>query len=243
MIHMGKGPLSGMERAFRESARLEQMLFGEEEKSNENLKEEAKMTAITFKHVETEGVAVVRVNETGQVEVERDGMVTNFNPAYNLKTVVDNFEARGWEQINPSAVVKAAIQQNIPVDVQEEVDEYLKLHEEMAELKAKQEKLKKSIRGFMEDGGLTSIQGSEGKKVYLQDAMASNSTSKYSDYELSHVMTALEGELLRKVTEIRVNTEKLEGLLKIEKLPKEKVEQIRSMKIANPGTPRFSVKK
>lgn len=189
-------------------------------------------------------VAIVRLNEDGRVEVIREGQ----NPAvlssdYNLDTVIKKFEDNGWKQ-KEEKVVKAAAKNGVPLNIQQEVDEYLKLHAKKAELEAQMDKLKKNIRQYMENNDIKAIAGTEGKQVYLQEAKASNSTSIYTDYELNQVMVALnDNELLRQVTEVRVNAEKLEGLLKMGKLPESKVAEIRSLKIVKKGTPRFSVKK
>lgn len=125
-------------------------------------------------------------------------------------------------------------------DVQEQVDRYLELHEEMSILKKEMDSLKKSIRGHMDETGVTSIKGTHGKQVYLQNARKSNSTSRYTDYELKDVLPIL-GDDIKKVTEIRVNTDKLEGLAKLK--GSEVVQQVKAVKIVKDGTPRFSVKK
>jgi hypothetical protein len=171
-------------------------------------------------------------------------------PNHSMETVVRKFEDSGWKkseevkQVEPSRAVEMAAKQNIPVSVQEEVDAYLKLHEQIAALNKQLDGYKKTIRNHMEDNGITSIRGTEGKQVYLQDAKASNSTSTFTDYEISDIMVALaDNELLRQVTEVRVNAQKLEGLLSLGKLPEEKVKEIKNLKIVRAGTPRFSVKK
>lgn len=186
-------------------------------------------------------VALVQVNKEGRVEVVREGQGTEvLNAKYDFETAVQKFEENGWT----SAAVKSAAKQDIPLGVQQEVDEFLELHAQIAELNAKAEKLKKNVRTYMDNNNKKEIEGSKGKKVYLQDATASNSTAVYSNYELNHVAAAINNnEILRQVTEIRINSDKLEALLKLDKLPKEKVAEVKSLKITNPGTPRFSVKK
>lgn len=179
-------------------------------------------------------MAVVRVSTEGIVEVEREGAVTAFRPKYTLETVVEEFQSRGWA---------VADEDTVSEEVQKAVDEYLELHEQQSELKKKMDKLKKEIRPTLEKTETKTIKGTNGKAVYLQEARASNSTSRYTDYELKDIQAILEGDLLRKVTEIRVNAEKLDGVIKLEKLPAGVVEKINNAKIVNPGTPRFSVKK
>ena len=177
-------------------------------------------------------LAIVRVLDGGRVEVERDGGVTSFRPHYTFETVVDEFKSRGWEEKQDHGYTE---------EMQTAIDEYIELHEQASEIKAKMEKLKKTIRPHVEENG--PVYGTKGKCIYLQPAKASNATSRYTDYELRDIMNRLEGDMLRKVTEVRINADKLEALLGIEKLPQSKIDEIRGRKIVLPGTPRFSVKK
>lgn len=191
-------------------------------------------------------MAVVRVSKEGRVEVERNGAVTVFRPQHTVERVIGEFKKRGWEEADVE--VKAENGDNTKTEetetgIQAAIDTYLELHEQMSELKVQMDKLKKEIRTHMEDNKLKEVKGTNGKRIVLQDAVKSNSTSIYTDYELNDIMHRLEGEYLRQVTEIRVNAEKLEGLLKVGKLPEEKVKEIRNLKIRKPGTPRFTVRK
>jgi len=126
------------------------------------------------------------------------------------------------------------------MDIQVKVDKYLELHEEMSALRKEMDTLKKSIRTHMDKEGVESIKGTYGKQVYLQDAKASNSTSRYTDYELNDLLPIL-GNDIKKVTEIRVNADKVEGLAKLS--APELKHKILATKIVKVGTPRFSVKK
>ncbi len=125
-------------------------------------------------------------------------------------------------------------------DVQTEVDRYLELHAEASAINKELETLKKSIREHMNEKDLKSIKGTHGRQVYFQHARASNTTSRYTDYELKDVMQVLDGKDLKKVTEIRVNADKLKGIMSV--LPAETVHRLESVKIVKEGTPRFSVK-
>jgi len=230
---------------------------------NKNVKTQVEMT-----HRDDGDVAVVRMLEGGQVEVERNGSNTLFRPHHTFRGVLDNFSKNGWvtntdsiqtdyrteeeiinEQEEKERIAKEALvasvaeNQGIPTDVQNQLDEYLKLHEQKSELEKQLKELKEDVRDYMESNKRTTLSGTHGRKVEIQGATASNSTSKYTDYDLKDVAPLLEGNLLRKTTEIRVNTEKLEGLLKVEKLPKETVDKIKKQKIRKKGTPKFVVKK
>lgn len=191
---------------------------------------------------EGEEAAVVRLTENGGVEVVHDGAVSSVKNT-SFDKVVDMFQTCGWE-VKEDKVKEVAMKNNVPLSVQKEVDEYLALHAQKAELEAKMDKLKKNIRNYMENNNIKEISGSKGKRVYLQEAAASNSTAIYTNYEVEPIMKALgDAELVRQVTEVRVNSEKLEALLKLNKLSKDTVEKIKAMKIVKQGTPRFSVKK
>ena len=200
-------------------------------------------------------VAIITLNDLGQVEVSREGIgVVVMQPQHTFDSVVQKFVKSGWEVANVKEeeeipmefveVSKSAKNQNIPVDVQQEVDAYLQLHAQVAELEKQMKKYKESIRSFMEENKVNSIKGTHGKQVCLQEAKASNSTSIYTDYELADIMAVIPDKaLLKEITEIRVNAKKLEGLISLGKLPEEKVAEIKKLKIVKPGTPRFSVKK
>lgn len=244
-------PKGAMEIAYRKSRIANEILFGKEE--------EKEMTK-TVSLVHGNEVAVVSVNGDNRVEISREGMgVTVMAADATIESTVKKFETYGWKAAAQAAapqpikeestvdltnVAKSAIAQGVTVEVQQEVDAYLKLHEQKAALEKLLEERKKNIRHYMEENKVTAIKGTEGKQVYLQDAKASNSTSNFSDYDLTDIMAVLpEKEILSQVTEMRVSTSKLEGLMKLDKLPKTKVEAIKALKINNPGTPRFSVKK
>lgn len=239
-----KEPLGGLEIAARKSAAAEQYLFGEEDKMT-TANTQATKVAVDKGIKLTAGTeaAFVRVNEGNIVEVERNESVTLFQPHLTLDAVLKQFVDTGWTVAEEYVVVKSALTQEIPVFVQEDVDEYLALHEEMANLKAKLDKKKAVVRPYMEQYNKDAIRGSFGKQVYLQDVKASNSTSLFSDFELNDLRAELDGAALRKVSEMRVNSEKLDGLLKSGSLSKEKVEAIRKLKIAKVGTPHFKVKR
>lgn len=141
-------------------------------------------------------------------------------------------------------VIESAAVQNIPVELQEAVNDYIELNKQKLELDKKLKELKeKTIRPYMNENGVKKLDGTFGSSIVLEDATASNSTSVFSDYELREISKILTPAEVQEVTEIRVNAVKLEGLIKLGKLPKEKVDKIKSAKIKLPGTPRFKVKK
>jgi hypothetical protein len=286
--------VGAMEKAFKESQKLDEMLGFT--KTN-NSKEETQMTK-TVRFEQNNEVAVVR-EENGTITVERGGAVTPFRSQFTLEQIADQFIDNGWIEVldvSPSptlpntfeglpvgqvhtmggptapnvfsgnhhaeapvqgemtvkgaftggvdpAVANSALVQNITIGAQKQIDEYLELHKQKAELEKQMNGLKTQIRDYMDTNDLKGVKGTNGQQIVLQDAKASNSTSRYTDYDLKDVMSSLDGTLLKQVTEIRVNADKLEALLKVEKLPASKVKEIKGLKIVNPGTPRFTVKK
>ena len=139
-------------------------------------------------------------------------------------------------------VVDRAVSQKVPVAVQKEVDEFLKLHEQIAELTKQAKVFKDNVRAYMQKNKLERIYGTEGKKVVLQDATKSNSTSVYTDYDYHDVAEVLYEHKLEEVSEVRINADKLNSLIKTKKLPTEVADKIKKLKISEPGTPKFVVK-
>ncbi|QQO40531.1 hypothetical protein 000TH008_103 [Bacillus phage 000TH008] len=139
-------------------------------------------------------------------------------------------------------VLQSSVEQDIPLSVQQQVDEYLNLHTRMSELKNKMDEIKADVKKYMENNDLKSIKGTFGKRVELEDAKASNSTSRYTDYELEDVSEVLEEEILSQVTEVRVNADKLDSVLKIEDVSEDTVKKVKGLKVVKKGTPRFKVK-
>lgn len=138
-------------------------------------------------------------------------------------------------------VVIGVAEKKASTNIQKEVDRYLELHEQIAELNKELKGLRDSVRGHMLENDIPSIKGTHGKQVYFQHARASNSTARYTDYELKDVMAVLDGQDLKKVTEIRINADKLKGIASV--LPEETVKRLEAVKVVKEGTPRFSVKK
>ena len=236
-----KEPKGAMEIAYTQLLQSEEVLFGTQ--TLIEFEEETNMKAIEMTTVNGE-VAVVTVNGDGIVQVQRAGQVPQQLKHTTFEAVVSQFEANGWTVKNDKQAAIAA-SQKIPVAVQEQVDAYLKLHAEIKELEKVLDQHKKYVREYMENNKITSLKGTEGRQVYLQDATASNSSAVYMNYPLGPVMAALNNnnEILRQVTEIRVNSDKLEALMKVGSLPNETVEELKGLKIVKPGTPRFAVKK
>jgi hypothetical protein len=139
-------------------------------------------------------------------------------------------------------VVDRAVSQRVPVAIQKEVDEFLKLHEQIAELTKQAKVFKDNVRGYMQKNKVEQIYGTEGKKVILQPAAKSNSTSVYTDYDYTDVSEVLYDKVLEDVSEVRINADKLNSLIKTKKLPTEVADKIKKLKISEPGTPKFVVK-
>jgi hypothetical protein len=144
---------------------------------------------------------------------------------------------------SPTKVMEKAIEQNVPLSIQEKVDDYIQLHKQSTELKNQLEKLKKEIRAHMEANNIKQLDGSEEHAVALIDKNASNSTAEYSSYNFEDIEDLLDDVDLAKVTEERVVTSRLESLMKSGDLAPNKVKALKEKKIANAGTPQFSIKK
>ncbi|WCS69270.1 hypothetical protein Goe20_01530 [Bacillus phage vB_BsuM-Goe20] len=207
-------------------------------------------TRIHSKAVKYEDV-VVGFREAGWVEVEFTTPSSDVQA--EVRASIDRLSERVIREqlVSPTAyptyLAKAAqnsLDQDIRLDVIQKVDEYLELHQQQTELKKKMEALKAPIKDYMVENRLKSIKGTHGAAVALQEATASNSTSIYSNYEIGDVAPLLPKDLLNRVTESRVNSDTLEGILKSDKsLDKELIDQVKAAKIVKPGTARFTVKK
>jgi hypothetical protein len=130
----------------------------------------------------------------------------------------------------------------------DELDEYIKLHKQKKELESKLEKIKKKVKPFMEENKIASIKTSTGDLVELQPAVASNSTSRFTDYSLLRIQERLTYAEFQKVTTTVVDKQKIEEF--IEELSKDKddhsqarAQDLKSARIFTEGTPRFSVVK
>lgn len=231
-----------------------------EKLKNYNSKEENQMNKQVKLTANNETAVVTEV--AGVVQVDRGGQVTPFKPEFTFEGVVEKFKEYGWQVVEPEPVpepevkvmaansggvdmevANMAFSQNITIGVQKATDKYLELQKQIAELKKEQDKYKETVRAYMDENGVKAIKGTYGQEVYLQDAKKSNSTSRYTDYEMEDVIPLLDEELVSQVTETRINAEKLDAFLKVSKLPKERKDAIKANKISIPGTPRFAVKK
>lgn len=230
------------------------------------------MTKVQVKHNKTGEVAVIVENEAGIVTVTKNGenvslanqtaksIEAQFNAAgwvtqtpetelfeASHKKVIQVEDVTLVTEVNKTGGTNIVEEVNeddlIPAKIKKDLDEFLRLHAEAAKLKTQMDKLKKGVREYMDNNKLTEVKGSNGKKVVLQEGMKSNSSSVYTDYNFNDVAAALnDNDLLKEVTEVRINGDKLKGLLGLGKLPNEKVKEIQELKIAIPGTPKFVVK-
>lgn len=190
-------------------------------------------------------LAIVRVLGNGRIEVERDGKATKFQPHHTIEDVADKFVGAGWSEVPTQVTAEVTAPKPVEVtpDIQNAVDLYLKLDEEEKAIKKQKEAMKELIRPFMDGNGIPAIKGTQGKQVYLQPATASNSTSLYSNYEPADVLPLLPKEFYNDVMESRINSDKLEALLKLEKLSTHTADAVKSCKIIKAGTAQFRVKK
>jgi len=146
-------------------------------------------------------------------------------------------------EVTAADVTEEEEEVEIPAEVQKEVDDYLAMYDQLAEMQKKAKALKDSVRKYMEENDLKEIYGTEDRKVYLQDSTKSNSSSTFTDYDYRDLAEVLKEPVLEEVTEMRVNADKLNVLLKSNKLPTKVVDQVKKLKITTPGTPQFKVKK
>lgn len=211
------------------------------------------MKKITF--VNGDHKAILQEREDGRVEVERDGNCTIFSSNHIFESVEETFLANGWKQETEDVFQVAAESSHAAVsetvrkrnkvsqELQQQIDAYVDLHGYMSKLKANQDRLKKLIRKYMENNNITELESSQGKKISLVDAVQSNSVSTFSNYDLNDIRSLLTGDILDEVTELRVNSDKLDALVQLGKIDLETAAKVESKRITVNGTPRFVVKK
>ncbi|AHJ87471.1 hypothetical protein Bp8pC_040 [Bacillus phage Bp8p-C] len=211
------------------------------------------MKKITF--VNGDHKAILQEREDGRVEVERDGNCTIFSSNHTFESVEETFLANGWKQetedvfqvaveSSHAAVSETVRKRNkVSQELQQQIDAYVDLHGYMSKLKANQDRLKKLIRKYMENNNITELESSQGKKISLVDAVQSNSVSTFSNYDLNDIRSLLTGDILDEVTELRVNSDKLDALVQLGKIDLETAAKVESKRITVNGTPRFVVKK
>jgi hypothetical protein len=229
--------------------------------------------------------AVVRVNESGYVELYRSdtGNTTVFPVNYSFEGVKEIMASNGWEeQVDMEAVFSApqlvevappveepveevqpeksfeelqeereaflkgaekAAEQGIPTNIQRQIDEYIKLHKHIAELNEQLKPMKEVIKTYMEVNNIKKLEGTFERSVEIQKATASNSTSRYSDYDVEEIQKVLNPKYFEQVTDIRIDSDRVTSLLKSGELSNDLVKTLKALKIANDGTPRFTVKK
>ncbi|AMO25916.1 hypothetical protein Blue_093 [Bacillus phage Deep Blue] len=260
-------PKGGMQLAYEASQRLEAQLFGTNEEENKMTKVQVKHnktgevaviveSPVGIVTVTKNGENVTLTNQTAQTieaQFNEAGWVTQ-TPETELfeathKQVIQVEDVTLVTEVNKAGgtnIVEETEENEddlIPAKIKKDLDKFLQLHAEAAKLKTEMDKVKKGVREYMDNNKLTEIKGSNGKKVVLQDGMKSNSSSVYTDYNFNDVAAALnDNELLKEVTEVRINGDKLKGLLGLGKLTKEKVKEVQGLKIAIAGTPKFVVK-
>ncbi|AGB62716.1 hypothetical protein [Bacillus phage phiAGATE] len=210
------------------------------------------MKKITFVNGDHKAVLT---EKDGRVEVERDGQVTPFSANHTFETVEETFLANGWKQ-ETEDIFKVAVdngqtglakvvreKNKVTQEMQQQIDDYVDLHGYLSKLRADQDRLKKTIRKYMEDNNITELESSLGKKIALVDAVQSNSVSTFSNYDLNDIRALLTGDILDEVTELRVNSDKLDALAKLGKINEETAAMIEAKRITLTGTPRFVLKK
>ena len=132
---------------------------------------------------------------------------------------------------------------NVSKKMLELTAEYIEVHAEIAELNKKMKASRTKIRKYMEDRNIKEITVSDGRYVTFQEAKATNSTARFTDYLLKDLQLELAPTELRKVTEIRINADKLDVLLNdTEVMSKDRAKEIRLLKVSEQGTARFVVK-
>lgn len=198
----------------------------------------------------------VKIREAGndQRVVVKDGLETTFT--LDMEDIITIYKSNGWELKSlDKNLVQDSVEQNNTIinevgtpetkeesldsEVLESLDKYLELHKEQAKLKKEMDKHKKKVKAFMEENKLDELEGIEEEgRVVFQKAKKSLSTSLYSEYDYNDVAGILgkynQVVILNQIAETRVNSEKLEGVIKAGLVSEDVGKELKEAKI-NPG--------
>lgn len=193
----------------------------------------------------TEEVSVI-LGEGMTVVTDVNGMVHHLEEKEGGVILAD-YQGKGFEMLSMENSMKeedTARNPKVPAYMEEETENFLKLHAEVAELNKKLNASRDKVRKYMSKNSVDEIVGKDGRYVSFAPAKASNSTARYTDFLLKDIQSVLEGPQLRKVTEIRVNADKLTVLLNDpSQVEKKTADRINDMKVTKEGTARFVVKR
>lgn len=129
--------------------------------------------------------------------------------------------------------------------MQDKVNRLIELQKEQEKLKEEMKPLREDVKKFMKETETTNLKGTgahSDRTCNLGEQRKTNSTSLYTDYELKDLYTIL-GNDVKKVTEVRVNRDRVEGLIKSGDISKDLANLIKKVKIDKGSTDRFTIKK
>ncbi len=106
-------------------------------------------------------------------------------------------------------------------DIQAKVDEYIEMDAVMKKMQAELKKLRKEIEPYMEERGLTVIQGSERGSISLMPRVMPVMNARYTSYDKNGVISLLDDEAIEQCIVEVVDKDVLELLVKTNKAPKE----------------------
>lgn len=111
--------------------------------------------------------------------------------------------------------------ERIRADIQAKVDDYIELDAAMKKLQAELKKLRPDIQEYMENRGLTVIQGSTRGSISLQPRNASPASARYTSYDVDGVVSLLDAKAKKQCIVRAVDKDVLELLVKTGQAPKE----------------------
>ena len=120
----------------------------------------------------------------------------------------------------------------VPKETLKKVDRYITLYSYYKRIEKEMKELRTDLTEYMEDTGLTSIQGSEGKKVSLVETDMAYISANYTSYNAEDVMPHLTPSARKKCIVRVVDRDALEALMTLGEVP----ETVKTLKRKKPIT-------
>jgi hypothetical protein len=127
--------------------------------------------------------------------------------------------------------LKGEIYVNVKIrkDIQEAVDKYIDIDAEYKKLGKQLKALRGEIEPYMEEKGLTRIDGTGRGAIELVATNRANITSKFSSYDPA-VVSLLDAESAKMCKVEVIDKDVLEGLVKMGKISADRVKQYKTLK-------------
>ena len=119
----------------------------------------------------------------------------------------------------------------IKKDIQDSVDEYLALHEQISELNKKLKALRNDIEPYMEKYDIEEIKGTEKGKILRPPVSRAPMNANYTTYDVTKISMAVPKKFHDDCIVEVVDKEELEKLVKLGKFSQRTISKLESCKV------------